>query len=966
MNSIKVPNQFTSRQTAEQRPFPRMPLVFGLAMLLIGLSSPLTSSADQPKAATPSGTDLVVVENPLSYLDGRPYPSYRLNAVDQGMFLEYGKGPNQCDSMNAREAMINCVDGTYYLYYDGAGAKGWVSCLAVSRDLKTWERKGPLLEFGPGAADSAAACSPWIIKDEKNLWHMYYLGTPNTTGGTDKIPIAPYLALHATSTSPAGPWTKRYDPVPFSTKAGTYYSMSAYPGHVIKQGSEYMMFFGTADAKVRRTISIARTKDLHGEWTLDPTPALPVTENLENSSMYFEPTSNTWFLFVNHIGNVCPDAVWVYWTKDVNHWNPACKAIVLDGSNCTWSHKCIGMPTVVPVGDKLYVFYDAPGGDSTNEMYRSVGKATLQLPLKVLDPEMLQVPVMNGSFETPGATPSGLSARIGSPWSTIEAPPSFQQQQVATTGAFTRNADGGGQWAAPISADLTPVDHPLSQYLPRHVSAGETLAVTFWLGRAKNTPGGQGEAYFDIGGTKYAMAFDTTSLPADSWKYYTLTKTITHSGSLSLGFYGTSKTHSWLDKISDVTVTPAVVDAKAPKSANTSLTTLEDTPKPLAAGDFGYSDPQASPLAAVQITSLSPLGTLKLNGTPVELNQIVPASDIGKLSYQPDLNGNGMPYAAIGFKVQNTNNLWSRAASLMINVTPVNDPPTSTGASVLIRKGTVKTFAAADFPFSDVDTGDTLGAIKVTSLPAHGTLMLSGKTLTSVPSDPIPVANLENLTYAPAANSTEDDLFRYQVRDTERFSADATLALPVTSDIFVKNGSFETPNPPTTSPGRVWGNLDSHWTNNLANYARRHDISTPPGGGLWILNLSDQGSWIEQDLGVSVDAGSTLSLTFSTLREDIFKSPNGGQGAFEASFLVGPTKYTECFDLSADAKDTWITKTLTKKIANTGNLSIRFSHVDTASTGERITTLNAKIGPGEIGRVAIDKLSNVSVKAPAP
>ena len=109
-----------------------------------------------------------------------------------------------------------------------------------------------------------------------------------------------------------------------------------------------------------------------------------------------------------------------------------------------------------------------------------------------------------------------------------------------------------------------------------------------------------------------------------------------------------------------------------------------------------------------------------------------------------------------------------------------------------------------------------------------------------------------------------------------------------------------------------------------------------------------------------------MSLTFSTLREDIFKSPNGGQGAFEASFLVGPTKYTERFDLSADAKDTWITKTLTKKIANTGNLSIRFSHVDTASTGERITTLNAKIGPGEIGRVAIDKLSNVSMKAPAP
>jgi hypothetical protein len=579
---------------------------------------------------------------------------------------------------------------------------------------------------------------------------------------------------------------------------------------------------------------------------------------------------------------------------------------------------------------------------------------------------MLQVPVMNGSFETPGAPPSGPSAKVGSPWSTIEAPAGFQQRQVVTAGAFTRSVDGGGEWAVPISADVTPAEHPLSQYLPRNVSAGDTLTVTFWLGRAKNTPGGQGEVYFDVGGTKYNMAFDTTSLPADSWKSYTLTQTITHSGSLSLGFYGTSKDNSWLDKISDVTVTPAVADAKAPKCAGATLTTWEGKTKPLTAGDFGYSDPHGSPLAAVQISSLAPFGTLKLNGTPVELNQIVTAADISKLTYQPDLNGNGVPYASIGFKAKNANHLWSRAASLMLNVTPVNDPPTSTGASVLTRKGSVRTFAAADFPFSDVDTGDTLGAIKITSLPTHGALKLGGMPISSVPSAAIPVANLENLTYEPAANYTGSDLFGFQARDAELFSADATLALTVTSDVFVLNGSFEMPNPPTTSPGGPWGNLDSGWTNNLANYARRRDGSTPPGGGLWILNLSDQGAWIEQDLGVSVDAGSTLSLTFSTLREDFFKSPNGGKGAFEASFLVGPTKYTERFDLSGDAKDTWITKNFTKVISNTGILSLRLSHIDTASTGDRITTSNANIGPGEIGRVAIDKVSNVNLKAKTP
>ena len=283
-----------------------------------------------------------------------------------------------------------------------------------------------------------------------------------------------------------------------------------------------------------------------------------------------------------------------------------------------------------------------------------------------------------------------------------------------------------------------------------------------------------------------------------------------------------------------------------------------------------------------------------------------------------------------------------------------------------MRKGTVKTFAAADFPFADVDAGDTLGAIKITSLPPHGTLKLGGTPITSIPSAVIPADNLENLTYTPAAKYTGADAFKYQVRDATLISADATLAITVTSDIFVLNGSFETPNPPTTSPGGPWGNLDSGWTNNLGNYARRHDATTPPGGGLWILNLNDKGAWIEQDLGVSVDAGSTLSLTFSTLRDDIFKSPNGGQGKLEVTFQVGPTKYTGLFDLSRDTKDTWVTKTFTKKITNAGNLTIRFSHVDIASTGDRITTSNANNGPGEIGIVAIDKVSNVSVKPKAP
>ena len=178
---------------------------------------------------------------------------------------------------------------------------------------------------------------------------------------------------------------------PFRTKPDTYYSITASPGQVIKNGDEYLQFFSATTRKpgnpcVQRTLGIARTKDLDGPWTVDPQPMVPIEEQIENSSLYYEKSNKTWFLFTNHIGidrGEYTDAIWVYWSKDLNKWDPANKAVVLDGQNCTWSKKCIGLPSVVPVGRRLALFYDAPGGDSTSHMRRHIGLAWLDLPLSV-------------------------------------------------------------------------------------------------------------------------------------------------------------------------------------------------------------------------------------------------------------------------------------------------------------------------------------------------------------------------------------------------------------------------------------------------------------------------------------------------------------------------------------------------------------------------------------------------------
>lgn len=327
------------------------------------------------------------------YIDNRPQAMYRIDAIDAGIVLRYGGGKDSCDVYGAREAIVNEENGIYYLFYDGAGKDGWLACLAESKDsgLKTWTKKGAILSLGkPGTDDSKSASAPWIIK-EKNTWHMFYLGTPNTTPAPDRIPSFPYLTMKAKSKSIEGPWIKQYDVIPFPRNTKSFYTVTASPGFIVKYKSEYLQFFSGAtevDGKTKRTLGIARTRDLNGSWKIDSIPVFPSSEQVENSSLYFDKKSGMWFLFTNHIGidknrREYTDAVWMYWSKDINQWDTSHKAIVLDSNNCIWAKGAIGMPSVIKVGNRLALFYDASEGGSIGHMKRNIGLAWLELPIKL-------------------------------------------------------------------------------------------------------------------------------------------------------------------------------------------------------------------------------------------------------------------------------------------------------------------------------------------------------------------------------------------------------------------------------------------------------------------------------------------------------------------------------------------------------------------------------------------------------
>ena len=205
------------------------------------------------------------------YPDGRPVATIRYEAHDLGVVLPFGGCPNECDKYGARDVWVFEYQGKFYMHYDAAGDTGWLTALAESNDLVHWTKRGTVLTLGPpGSLDSASASYGTTYFDGRT-WHMFYLGTPHATPPPDRIPSFPYLTLEAQSKSPTGPWSKLPEITPFHPMPGTYYSATASPGQILRAGGEYLQFFSAStDHPIMRTLSIARTKDLAGTWTVDP------------------------------------------------------------------------------------------------------------------------------------------------------------------------------------------------------------------------------------------------------------------------------------------------------------------------------------------------------------------------------------------------------------------------------------------------------------------------------------------------------------------------------------------------------------------------------------------------------------------------------------------------------------------------------------------------------------------------
>ncbi|ALD22278.1 hypothetical protein AM218_14985 [Hymenobacter sp. DG25A] len=140
----------------------------------------------------------------------------------------------------------------------------------------------------------------------------------------------------------------------------------------------------------------------------------------------------------------------------------------------------------------------------------------------------------------------------------------------------------------------------------------------------------------------------------------------------------------------------------------------------------------------------------------------------GTLTYTPAANTYGSATVHVSLQddggTANGGVNESATQEFTITVNSVNDEPAGTDNTLTTLEDTNYTFAATDFGFSDTD-GNSLSGVKITTLPAAGTLKLSGSPVTAA--QLVPAASLANLSFSPAlnANGTSYSSFTFQVQD---------------------------------------------------------------------------------------------------------------------------------------------------------------------------------------------------------
>ncbi len=253
-------------------------------------------------------------------------------------------------------------------------------------------------------------------------------------------------------------------------------------------------------------------------------------------------------------------------------------------------------------------------------------------------------------------------------------------------------------------------------------------------------------------------------------------------------------------------------------------------------------------------------------------------------------------------------------------VIKTNSAPSSADAALLMAKTATHAFALADFPFTDVDSGDALSAVVIYTLPTQGTLKLNGASFAVGDGYKILLSELPQLVYTPntAQSGTYADTLSFAVVDSkDEPSLPKTLTLTVST-------------PPTSANATVTGTEDTALPLALTNFGFTDADSTDALQSVTITTLPTAGQLRLGNDAVTVNqAIAVADITANKLVYTPALNANGNAAAslkykvFDGTVL-STSDYTLSVNLTA-VND-----------APTGSLSIS----GTATQGQTLTAVS--------------------------
>ena len=300
------------------------------------------------------------------------------------------------------------------------------------------------------------------------------------------------------------------------------------------------------------------------------------------------------------------------------------------------------------------------------------------------------------------------------------------------TFSYTISDGNGGTDTATVTVTVTPVNDP-PDAVDDSFTVGEDSASTVFNVLANDTTSPEDNETLSItavtqpvGGTATFTAANVSFTPAPNFS-----GTTTFTYTVSDGNGGTDT----------ATVTVVVTPVNDPPDAiNDSFTVAEGsaaTPLNVLANDTTAPD-VGETLTVTEVTQPVAGGTVTLTG--------------GVVSFTPNPGFNGP--STFTYKVSDGNG-GTDTATVTVNVTPVNDPPTASDDSFTVAEDSVA--VVLDVLANDStapDTGETLTLSSVTQ-PANGTVTLTGSTLSFTPAPDFHGTTTFTYTVSDGAGGTD-------------------------------------------------------------------------------------------------------------------------------------------------------------------------------------------------------------------